>query len=36
MLKAFCLVAPSVRFNFLEILEAGVFRFASPGEAQMI
>jgi hypothetical protein len=28
MLNAFCRVAPSVRFNFLAILEAGVFRFA--------
>jgi hypothetical protein len=28
MLNAFCRVAPSVRFNFLAILDAGVFRFA--------
>jgi hypothetical protein len=28
MLNAFCRVAPSVRFSFLAILEAGVFRFA--------
>jgi hypothetical protein len=28
MLKAFCRVAPSVRFNFLAILDAVVFRFA--------
>jgi hypothetical protein len=28
MLNAFCRVAPSVRFNFLAILEAGVFLFA--------
>ena len=28
MLNAFCRVAPSVLFNFLAILVAGVFRFA--------
>ena len=28
MLKAFCRVAPSDRFNFLAILAAGVFFFA--------
>lgn len=28
MLNAFCRVAPSVRFNFLAIFDAGVFLFA--------
>jgi hypothetical protein len=28
MLNAFCRVAPSVLFNFLAILDAGVFLFA--------